>query len=190
MISPQLYNYNFTFRRDDAKGLTEDEFEKMMDYYQISEAQRYGSRARSLVIDHQESGPIRKTILIFARSKKHRYDVVVAEGKMSINVDWERTGLAAGISSIITGAVYCAIGSILGITVGVLGLLRIGNNIITGPNEDVINRFMAMQLIETQDLVVKKHGKLAFVHGRHHTLLDDDPGTDHSSCCISCFPFK
>ena len=98
--------------------------------------------------------------------------------------------MAAGISSIITGAVYCAIGSILGITVGVLGLLRIGNNIITGPNEDVINRFMAMQLIETQDLVVKKHGKLAFVHGRHHTLLDDDPGTDHSSCCISCFPFK
>ena len=54
MISPQpsettegwmdLYNYNFTFRRDDAKGLTEDEFGKMMDYYQISEAQRYGSR--------------------------------------------------------------------------------------------------------------------------------------------------
>lgn len=85
-----LYNYNFTFRRDDAKGLTEDEFGKMMDYYQISEAQRYGSRARSLVIDHQESGPIRKTILIFARSKKQRYDVVVAEGKMSINVDWER----------------------------------------------------------------------------------------------------
>ena len=85
-----LYNYNFTFRRDDAKGLTEDEFGKMMDYYQISEAQRYGSRAQSLVIDHQESGPIRKTILIFARSKKHRYDVVVAEGKMSINVDWER----------------------------------------------------------------------------------------------------
>ena len=39
-----LYNYNFTFRRDDAKGLTEDEFGKMMDYYQISEAQRYGSR--------------------------------------------------------------------------------------------------------------------------------------------------
>lgn len=105
--------------------------------------------------------------------------------------------MAAGISSIITGDVYCAIGSILGITVGVLGLLRIGNNIITGPNEDVINRFMAMQTqnsnyanYETQDLVVKKHGKLAFVHGRHHTLLDDDPGTDHSSCCISCFPFK
>ena len=64
-----LYNYNFTFRRDDAKGLTEDEFGKMMDYYQISETQRYGSRAQSLVIDHQESGPIRKTILIFARSK-------------------------------------------------------------------------------------------------------------------------
>ena len=98
--------------------------------------------------------------------------------------------MAAGISSITTGAVYCAIGSILGITVGVLGLLRIENNIITGSNEDVINHFMAMQLIETQDLVVQKHDKLAFVHGRHHTLLDGDPGTDHSSCCIGSFPFK
>ena len=85
-----LYNYYFTFRRNDVNDLTKVEFGKIMDDYQIPSTQRYGRRGNLVVIDHQESGSIRKTILIFARSKNRKYDVVVAEGKMSTNLDWER----------------------------------------------------------------------------------------------------
>ena len=104
-----------------------------------------------------------------------------------------RTGLNLLTSVAIGGAASIATGSPLGLLAGVISFFEIGSNINNGPKnhkfKDVVH-FMMEQLLEDEDLIRTKQGKLAFVHGRHHTLLDDDPGTDHSSCCISCFPFK
>lgn len=208
-----LYDSNFTFRRNEAKRLTKDEFEEMMDQYQIPETHRYGSKASSVLTERKESGSFEKTILIFARSKKKRYDVVVAEGKLSTSFDWERTGIAACLLATISGAACYMIDPYLGITAGFIGLLKMAGKMISGPGnqefQDVVTNFMIKQLMAAQDLAVNKQGKFAFVHGRRHTLLDDtsdiipesnqvpdpinlkaDRGTHHSSCCIGCFSFK
>ncbi|PFX15556.1 hypothetical protein AWC38_SpisGene20226 [Stylophora pistillata] len=188
----ELFKSKFTFRREDVKCLTEDEFGKMMDRYQIPETQRYGSKASSVVVHYEESGSFVKTILMFSRSKKHRYDVVVAEKKMSTNLDWERTGLVTGYSAAVTG-VASVINPALGMSLGILSLLRIGSKVIKGPNqhesEDIITGFMMKQLIAAQDLVATEQGKLAFVHGGHHILLDEAE-SPRSSCCTGCSPFK
>lgn len=85
-----LYKYNFTLSHNKVKDLTEGEFGKMMDEYQIPPKKRYGSRANWTTVKHQESGSIQTTILIFSRSKNRKYHVVVAKGELSTRVDWER----------------------------------------------------------------------------------------------------
>lgn len=92
------------------------------------------------------------------------------------------------MSAAISGAAYYVTNPTLGIVAGAISLFRIGSNINSGPNnhefEDVVTDFMIKQLIAAQDLIVERQGKLAFVHDGEHTLLGENPGTDHSSCCI------
>ena len=44
---------------------------------------------------------------------------------------------------------------------------------------------MNEQLIEDEDLIMTKQGKLAFVHDREDTLLNDNPGANRSSYCVT-----
>ena len=99
-----------------------------------------------------------------------------------------RAGRNALTSVAIGGAASIATGSPLGLLAGVISIFAIGSNINNGPKnhkfEDVVH-FMNEQLIEDEDLIMTKQGKLAFVHDREDTLLNDNPGANRSSYCVT-----
>ena len=93
------------------------------------------------------------------------------------------------MSVAIGGAASIAMSSPLGLLAGAIPIIKIGSNINNGPKnhkfEDVVTNFMMEQLIEAQNLIMTKQGKLAFVHDGEHTLLNDNPCTNRPSYCMT-----
>ena len=82
LSSLDLYTFNFTFSHYDAYGLTEHEFHAMMDNFKLPKDKRYGDKVKYVFVMQKEAETIKKSMLIFVRSKAQTYDVLVAEVTM------------------------------------------------------------------------------------------------------------
>ena len=81
LSSLNMYTSTFTFSHYDANGLTSDEFHDLMEEFDIPRKKRYGGNAKYVFVFHADEGTIKKSMLIFVRSRG-KYDVVVAEVTM------------------------------------------------------------------------------------------------------------
>lgn len=81
LSSLNMYTSTFTFSHYDANGLTKDEFHDLMGEFKVPSKKRYGDQAKFVFVLHAEEGTIKKSMLIFVRSRG-KYDVVVAEVTM------------------------------------------------------------------------------------------------------------
>ena len=98
--SMQLYTSNFTFSHHKAYDLTKKKFHALMDEYKIPKPKRYGSKAMSVVVPYaDEASIVKKTILVFARSRKKKYDVLVAEVSSSNGLNLKRYALSSFFSA-------------------------------------------------------------------------------------------
>ena len=90
LSSLNMYTFDFTFSHYDAYGLTEDEFHALMNDFKIPESICYGKQTKCVFLMYAEANAIKKTMLIFVRSKGQTYDVLVAEVTMqgALSTKW------------------------------------------------------------------------------------------------------
>ena len=69
LSSPKLYTSSFIFSHYDAYGQTRNEFQALIDEYKITKTRLYGNRATYVYVMHTGADEIKKTILIFVKSK-------------------------------------------------------------------------------------------------------------------------
>lgn len=72
LSSPKLYTSSFIFSHYDAYGQTRNEFQALIDEYKIPKTRVYGNRATYVYVMHTGADEIKKTILIFVKSKEEK----------------------------------------------------------------------------------------------------------------------
>ena len=90
LSSLDLYKFDFTFSHLDAYGLTEHEFHAMMDDFKVPKEKRYGDKAKCVFVMQKEAETLKKSMVIFVRSKAQTYDVLRAEVTMQGGLSTKR----------------------------------------------------------------------------------------------------
>ena len=87
----QFQQRKFSFSYYKAFGLTEEEFHKLMEAYDMREFIQLVSNTLSIYVPYAaEEGRKTKTIFLSAAIRAKKYDVLVAKASSSVGMDWIR----------------------------------------------------------------------------------------------------